>query len=164
MEKETTQITQQTIQTSDPKNASLSSHLRTDAFGFWLTILAASISVTAILFLSDTNQTTLRGIAGLLLTLWLPGYSLVKALFPQRASHFQGLNSSNWLLTVAFSVVFSIIAVSLIGLILDFTPWGVHLSSLALGLFFLTIGFSVVSVLRSYEHKTPVAKAELHVE
>lgn len=62
----------------------------------------------------------LRIVLGLLLVLFIPGYVLVAALFPS-------VRDLDWVERIALSVGLSIAAVPLLGLLLNFTPWGIRL-------------------------------------
>ena len=63
----------------------------------------------------------LRVVIGLALILFFPGYTLISALFPKKAS-LGGIER------LALSSGLSIIIVPIIGLILNYTPWGIRLS------------------------------------
>lgn len=149
---------------AEKTSVSLSSFLKKNALEYWITILVTSVSLLVVFTLKGAALSYFRGSAGLLLALWLPGYSLVKALFPPKTVQFERQSSSGWLLTASFSIVFSIIIVSLAGFALDFSPWGVNLESLTLNLFFLTIIFASIAMLRRYSLKKIVNKAEQYVK
>ncbi len=123
------------------------------AFEYWITVLIASGSIIAVFTLQGAALSLFRNSVGLLLALWLPGYSLVKALFAPATLPFARQSSSGWLLTAAFSIVFSIIVVSLASFALDFSPWGINLQSLTLSLSSLTIFFATIAMLRWYRLK-----------
>ena len=127
-------------------------HLR-KSFEYRILLALTLASIITVYLFSDFEPTFLRYSFGLLLVLCLPGYSLVRALFPSRTLTFENKSSLDSLLTVAFSIVFSIIIVSLVGLALDFTPWGLRLNSLTLSLSLLTIFFAIVAMLRTYKIK-----------
>ncbi len=66
------------------------------------------------------NETSVRGILGLPLVLFLPGYSFIAALFPAK-SDLDGIERT------ALSFGLSIAVVPLIVLGLNYTPWGIRL-------------------------------------
>jgi len=83
-------------------------------------ILLAIIVVTLILFpLVVFTSGVPRIIFGLLLVLFFPGYTLLSALFPRKAD-LSGIER------VALSFGLSIAVVPLIGLILNYSPWGIR--------------------------------------
>lgn len=122
--------------------------IKTSASGFIITLTLAAASMTTI-FVLQNEDNILRAFAGLLLTLGLPGYALMKALFsPKTLGPKQG--HTGLLFTVSFSVVMSIIVVSLVAFALDLTPIGVTVVSLNLSLFMLTLIFSSIGLWRRY--------------
>jgi len=127
---------------------SFGSFFKTNGSNYIATLILAVASMTAIFVLQNQNN-ILQAFAGLLLTLGLPGYALMKALFtPKTLGPKQGY--SGLLFTVAFSVVMSIVVVSLVAFALDLTPIGVTLVSLNLSLFMLTLVFGSVGLWRHY--------------
>lgn len=102
-----------------------------------LNLLIILLVVAIIFFPSNV----VRIILGLPFVLFLPGYVLMAALFPRK----EGISSIERL---ALSFGMSIAIVPLIGLILNYSPWGIKLESIlcSLGLFiFIT---SVIAWLR----------------
>ena len=82
----------------------------------WILILTALLAVV-ILLLPDS---ALRVILGLPFLLFFPGYTLIAALFPKK-SDLDGIER------VALSFGLSIAVVPLLGLGLNYTPWGIRL-------------------------------------
>ena len=82
-----------------------------------------------------------RIILGLPFLLFFPGYTLVAALFPKKGS-LAGVER------VALSFGLSIAVVSLIGLILNFTPWGIRLYPILISLVVFIIAASGVAWYR----------------
>ncbi len=78
---------------------------------------------------------------GLLMVLFVPGYSLIAALFPKNAD-LDGIER------VALSFGLSIAVVPLIGLGLNYTPWGIRLTPVAISLAIFTISMAAVAHLR----------------
>jgi uncharacterized membrane protein len=79
------------------------------------------IVLAVVIILSTAN--ILRIILGLPFVLFFPGYALMVALFPSK-TRISGIER------VALSFGLSIAVVSLIGLILNYTPWGIRLESM----------------------------------
>jgi uncharacterized membrane protein len=78
---------------------------------------------------------------GLLMVLFVPGYSLIAALFPKIAD-LDGIER------VALSFGLSIAVVPLIGLGLNYTPWGIRLVPVAVSLAIFTISMAAVAHVR----------------
>jgi uncharacterized membrane protein len=84
-----------------------------------LTVIGLLILTDIFVLTSGLSETSFRSITGLFLVLFLPGYSLVAALFPAKSD-------LDWIERVALSFGMSIAVVPLIGLGLNYTPWGIR--------------------------------------
>jgi len=82
-----------------------------------------------------------RIILGLLLVLFLPGYSLIAALFP-RKDDLDGIER------IALSFGLSIAVVPLLGLALNYTPFGIRLVPVLVVLSMFTVSIAVVAGVR----------------
>ena len=134
------------LPSSTPVN--LARYLRTkEASWFWINLILATIG-TSLVTLTPENFLLVyaRYILGFIMVLWLPGYSFTKALFPK--SH----RNKNLDLTerVALSFGCSIALVVVVGLILNFSPWSLHLTPIVSSLFALTIILSSAALVREY--------------
>lgn len=69
----------------------------------------------------------LRIVFGLLFILFFPGYTLMAALFPKK-------ESLDAIERIALSFGLSIAVVSLIALVLNYTPWGIRLNPILIGI------------------------------
>ena len=87
------------------------------------------------------NETPVRIILGLLLVLFLPGYSLIAALFP-RKDDLDGIER------IALSFGLSIAVVPLLGLALNYTPFGIRLVPVLVVLSMFTVSLAVVAGVR----------------
>jgi uncharacterized membrane protein len=75
------------------------------------------------------------------MVLFLPGYALIAALFP-RKDDLDGIER------VALSFGLSIAVVPLIGLGLNYTPWGIRLTPVVISLVFFTVIMAAVAYFR----------------
>jgi uncharacterized membrane protein len=85
-----------------------------------------------------------RSILGLPFLLFIPGYILIFALFPTK----KGKKGIDTIERIALSFGFSIAIVSLLGLILNFTPWQINLEPILLSLFFIVITLGLIAFFR----------------
>jgi len=85
----------------------------------------------------------LRMVFGSLFTLFLPGYSLIEALYPRG-------DELNPLERLALSLGLSLALVPLVGLLLNYTPWGIRLDPVMAALSMLTLALLLVSAYRKY--------------
>jgi uncharacterized membrane protein len=100
-----------------------------------LCLLASLLLIPLILF---DIEPTLRLIIGLPFILFIPGYVLVFALFPAKKTD-RGIDT---LERIVISFGLSIAVVPLIGLLLNYTPWGIRLEPIFLSLliFIVSVG------------------------
>ena len=115
---------------------------------YWI-IIALSVTTALLVFTIPENAYPIvysRHILGSVFVLWLPGYSLIKALFPTK--------KMDNVERIALSVGMSLAVVSIVGLLLNYTPWGIRVTSITLSLLALTVTFSTAALIR--EHTRPL--------
>jgi uncharacterized membrane protein len=106
-----------------------------------LCLLASLLLVPLVLF---NIEPTLRLILGLPFLLFIPGYVLVFALFPARKTD-RGIDT---LERIVLSFGLSIAVVPLIGLLLNYTPWGIRLEPILLSLLLFIVSIGLFGVYR----------------
>jgi uncharacterized membrane protein len=111
---------------------------------FWTAVSIAILTI-AIIYLSSYIPTLnpLRYFLGTLYTLFLPGYVLVEALYPEE-------KELKPLERVALSIGLSLAVVPLIGLILNYTPWGIRLNPVVVSLALYTLSIAIIALVRKY--------------
>lgn len=105
------------------------------------------------------RETPLRVVLGLPFVLFLPGYAFIAALFPEAGESVDaGEDASvtrdagiDGLERVALSFGLSIAVVPLIGLVLNFTPWGIRLGPVLLAVSTFTVAAASVAAVRRWE-------------
>jgi len=100
--------------------------------------LLSALLIAVIAFFPDSS---LRILLGLLFILFFPGYMLICALFPRK-------EDLDWIGRLALSMGLSIAVTSLMGLMLNYTPFGIRLYSVTLSLFLFMLLMSAVAVYR----------------
>jgi uncharacterized membrane protein len=107
-----------------------------------LSIVIGLVLLTDIFVLMPgLNETIIRNGLGLPLVLFLPGYALIAALFPAK-SDLDGIER------IALSFGLSIAVVPLIGLGLNYTPWGIRLLPILISLSVFTIVMCGIAYIR----------------
>lgn len=104
---------------------------------FWINVLGIMLIVVVGLF----PTSFVRTLIGVPFILFFPGYTLVSALFPKK-ERLDGIER------LALSIGLSITVVPLLGLILNYTPFGVRLYPVLVSLFVFTFLMSVVTGYR----------------
>ncbi len=101
----------------------------------WTVLAAASV------YLPVINGSVIRIIFALPMVLFFPGYALIAALFPQK-SDLDGIER------LALSFGLSIAVVPLIGLALNYTPFGIRLDPIVVSLSVFTVIMAVIAQYR----------------
>ena len=107
--------------------------------------LYAAVGYTAIMavVLLALNEGNLLAI---LLVLFAPGYVLVAALFP--GANAEGKPEIEWIERIALSFGLSIAVVPLLGLLLNFTPWGIRFAPIVATIALFTGGVGYAAYWR----------------
>ena len=84
----------------------------------------------------------IRIILGLPFILFIPGYILIFALFPTKKTD-RGIDIIE---RISLSFGFSLVVVALIGLGLNYTPWGIRLESILLSIFIFEMGIGLFAI------------------
>jgi hypothetical protein len=129
-----------------PAAKSLMEYLRFWERNLWLYVsLAVSFATLLVIYLmpSAFPFVILRWVLGSVFVLFIPGYVTVEALFPKGRE----LDSIE---RFALSVGLSLALVPLVGLLLNYTPWGIRLTPIVISLTVLTVGLALVGLARQY--------------
>jgi len=119
--------------------------LSTQAYWYWATIILA-IATTTLVFTIPENAYPIvyaRYALGSLFVLWLPGYSLIKALFPTK--ELDNIERT------ALSIGMSLALVPIAGLLLNYTPWGIRTTPITLSLLALTTALATAAIIREHQ-------------
>lgn len=132
-------------------------------------VALVGLTVVAV-FVPVVDETPLRVVVGLPFVLFLPGYALIAALFPEAGGDgdtgdgseagsdtadagpvVNGDNGIDGIERVALSFGTSIAVVPLIGLVLNFTPFGIRLAPVVVSVAGVTLGLVAVAARRRRE-------------
>ncbi len=111
---------------------------------YW-SVVALSVATVILVFTVPENAYPIvyaRHLLGSIFVLCLPGFSLIKALFPTK--------KMDNVERIALSVGMSLTLVSIVGLLLNYTPWGIRVTSITLSLLALTATFSTAAIIREH--------------
>jgi uncharacterized membrane protein len=124
------------------------------------TVLILVLATNLAVLLPFVNRTPLRIAFGLPFLLFLPGYAFIAALFPEqgsapdhsgedteRAANLGG-RGLDGVERVALSMGLSIAIVPSFGLVLNFTPFGIRLVPVLVGVSAITVGFVALAAAR----------------
>jgi len=146
-----------------PALEKFSSYLRSNqALWYWITI-TLTIATVIVVFTVPENAyplVYLRYVLGIIFILWLPGYAFIKALFPKQLPLWTNDKTLNTIERIALSIGMSIALVPIVGLLLNYTPWGIRLTPIVLSLLALTTIFATAAVTR--EHQDLIKETRTH--
>ncbi len=106
-----------------------------------LTVFLATVLCVIFVMVPILNDTPFRIILGLIFILFLPGYSLIAALFPKK-------DDLDNIERLALSFGLSISVTPLIGLLLNYTPFGIRLAPILISLSIFTILMCIIAFFR----------------
>ena len=112
-----------------------------DRPGDLIAVLVATIATILCVYVPVLNESFLRILFGVAMVLFIPGYALIAALFPAR-DDLDGIER------VALSFGLSIAVAPLIGLALNYTPWGIRLDPILVSLSLFTLAMAAVAWYR----------------
>jgi hypothetical protein len=118
--------------------------LSSSALWFWVVFVSA-LATTVMVFMVPENAFPLvyaRYVFGGVFVLFLPGFSLIKALF--------GRKELDNIERLALSIGLSLALVPLAGLLLNYSPWGIRTTPVTLSLLALTLVFASAAVVRDF--------------
>ena len=106
-------------------------------------LLLNAVTVLLVLAIILLPSSALRFILGVPFLLFAPGYALIAALFPRK-------KQIDTLERIAYSLGFSVATVALIGLALNYTPWGVRLYPVLISIAFFVLAMSAIAWYQWY--------------
>jgi len=117
---------------------------------FWLVLLAIALTWVSIYAIpSEFPWVIPRWVLGTLFVIFLPGYAFVEALFVNPISKKRELDEIE---RFALSIGMSLALVPLVGLLLNYTPWGIRLEPIIISLSMLTLICIIVAAYRKFAH------------
>jgi uncharacterized membrane protein len=128
------------LEDPNPPKTFKSFMLSTYSLGFWTTSSIVALTITSVY---TPPLTFVRYVLGSMFVLFIPGYSLIEALYP-RESDLTPLER------LALSIGLSLALVPLVGLILNYTPWGIRLNPIIISLTLLTLSLLTTSYYRKF--------------
>jgi len=123
-------------------------YLRTShALWFWYTMILTLTTAVSVFIIPEKTYPLvyIRYILGSIFVLFLPGYTLIKTLFPTK--------EIDNIERITLSIGTSLTLVPLTGLLLNYTPWGISLTPITLSLLLLTFTFAISGLIREHQEK-----------
>ncbi|MEM4488143.1 MAG: DUF1616 domain-containing protein [Desulfurococcaceae archaeon] len=113
---------------------------------FWTAAILSTLTLVLI-YLADYLPllTPARYVLGTIYVLFIPGYSLVEALYPRK-------EDLTPLERVALSIGLSLAVIPLVGLLLNYTPWGIRLAPIITSTALFIATMLVISLYRKFSY------------
>lgn len=117
---------------------------------YWITIATTLAALISVLSIPENAYpiVIVRYVLGAIFILWLPGYAFIKALFPVKLPIKTADKNLDTVERIALSFGMSLALVPIVGLLLNYTPWGIRLTPITVSLTALTLSFATAAVVR----------------
>jgi uncharacterized membrane protein len=112
---------------------------------FWATTSLVTITILVVFTVNASTLLYVRYVLGSIFVLFLPGFLLLSALYPRKAD-MDGLEK------VAISSGLSLAIVPLVGLALNYTPWGITLEPIMISLAILSEIMVITCAVRRFRY------------
>jgi hypothetical protein len=126
---------------------------------YWYWVIVAFTSVASTIFFTIPENAYpwvyVRYFFAAVFALWFPGYTLMKILFPH-VSHAE--NQIGVIERACLSIGLSLAIVPVVGLLLNYTPWGIRLTPIVLSLVALTLTLATIAIIREYQSHATSSK------
>lgn len=116
------------------------------ALDLLIILIITFLTITSI-YLPIISQTPIREISGIIFVIFIPGYVLIAALFPKK-------HDLNIIERLALSIGLSVAISPLIGLALNYTPFGIKLTPIVVAL----TGFTIIMLIIAYIQRRRIAE------
>jgi hypothetical protein len=136
-----------TLDLSEAKpSSSLASYLlNLQSMWFWGTTVLVAFTMLVVFTVDSTLLLYFRYVLGGIFILFLPGFMLISVLYP-RGKELDELER------LALSIGLSLAIVPLVGLVLNYTPWGITLTPIMVSLAFFAEVLAFGALVRKYRY------------
>jgi uncharacterized membrane protein len=128
-------------------------------------VVLGTLLTVSVIFLPVINETPLRVVVGLPFVLFIPGYAFIAALFPEAGESptsekeaddreddpYEDRTGIDGIERVALAFGTSIAIVPLLGLVLNFTPWGIRLVPIVVAISGFTLAVTAIAAQRRWD-------------
>ena len=127
--------------------------LSSKAYWFWATTILTIVTATVVFIVPEDAYPIvyLKYVLVSMFILWLPGYTFIKALFPTKVPIPTSSTEFDNIERIALSIGMSIVLVPIVGLLLNYTPFGIRLVPVTLSLSALALTFAIAAIIREHE-------------
>lgn len=130
---------------TNPPSTLASYFFNLESLWFWGITGLVAITMLVVFTVNASSLLYVRYVLGGAFVLFLPGFMLISVLYP-RSGELDGLER------VALSIGLSLAIVPLVGLVLNYTPWGIRLEPIMISLALFAEVMAVVCVVRKFRY------------
>lgn len=125
--------------------------LRCSRWYWFVIVLALTSAITVFLLPEDVYPLFyIRMGLGIIFILFLPGFAFIEFLYPSTIHAATNNERLNKIERAALSFGSSLALIPLVGMLLNFTPWGIRIVPITLTILILTITLATFAVVREY--------------
>jgi hypothetical protein len=130
---------------SKPSSSLATYLLNLESIWFWGATLLVAVTLLFVFTVDSTLLIYGRYILGGIFILFLPGFMLISVLYPKG-------NEIDELERLALSIGLSLAILPLVGLVLNYTPWGITLTPIMISLAFFAEALAFGALVRKYQY------------
>ena len=133
---------------------------KNEAQWYWSIIIITLASTILILAVPENSYPLVysRYLIGAIIALCLPGYTFTRILYPANLLGTQSEEPS-FVERAALSLGVGIALFAVLGVLLNYSPWGIRTIPLVMSLMVLTLSFATIAMVNEYRTKTEVSVA-----
>lgn len=120
---------------------------------YWVIIFVSLLNSILVLSVSANYLPVIRSVLSLSLLLYLPGYVLIKALYPLSVPYKTRSVTLDLIERIALSIGLSLAVIPILGLILYYMPLGLDLAPITLSIFAFTVFLGTAAIYREFQER-----------
>jgi hypothetical protein len=116
---------------------------------YWATMVVGIATVASVFAIPENDYplVLMRYLLGSVFMMFLPGYSVLRSLFPERMTVSGQGREVEGAERIVLAIVMSMALVPMVGLLLNYTPFGLSTNSITMSLLTLTLTFATAGAI-----------------
>jgi hypothetical protein len=123
---------------------------------YWATMALGLATVASVITIpeNDYPRVLMRYLLGSVFIMFLPGYSVLRSIFPERMTVSGQGREVEVAERIVLAIVMSMALVPVVGLLLNYTPFGLSTNSITMSLLTLTLTFATAGAILEQRRET----------
>jgi hypothetical protein len=123
---------------------------------YWATMALGLATVASVITIpeNDYPRVLMRYLLGSVFIMFLPGYSVLRSIFPERMTVSGKGREVEVAERIVLAIVMSMALVPVVGLLLNYTPFGLSTNSITMSLLTLTLTFATAGAILEQRRET----------